>query len=134
MLKPTFLTKRADGHAKIAENYRQLEGICIKFGLVPKSGDLFTDESWPIPVNEDDRPLEYWPQERAGSVLLTKPGMFPEYVAAVRVNADGYHGHVIGAGGNHNLYANDLKYLLERAGFEEESLYPMCDLFGTSSC
>jgi hypothetical protein len=134
MLKPTFLTKRADGHAKIAENYRQLEGICIKFGLVPKSGDLFTDESWPIPVNEDDRPLEYWPQERAGSVLLTKPGMFPEYVAAVRVNADGYHGHVIGAGGNHNLYANDLKYLLEWAGFEEESLYPMCDLFGTSSC
>lgn len=107
----SFLTNRADGLMKRAEAYRKLDGLCRKFGLVPKSGDLHSDESWPVPDQAD-----YWP-ERHDSVLLTKPDLFPQHVAAVRVCSDGYYyGHVIGVGGNHDLCIGELEGLLQRAG------------------
>lgn len=110
----SFLTKRADGLAKLAENHRKLEGVCIKFGLTPKSGDLYTLESWPIPVDEAGEDFQYWPHSREDAILLTLPGKFPEHVAAVKVHADGFYGHVLGAGGNHDLNAQELGWLLEK--------------------
>lgn len=109
----SFLTKRADSHAMLAENHRKLEALCVKFGLVPKSGDLYTEESWPEPVDKDGKTLEYWPTH-TGSVLLTKPHTFPEHVAALRVCKDGFYGSVIGGGSGHDLNAQELGWMLEK--------------------
>lgn len=114
MKKQTFLTYRADGLAKIAENYRKLEGLCIKFGLVPVSGDLMTEMSWPQPVDNNGRDLPYWPATHENSVLLTKPGTFPEHIAAVRVTTNGFYGAVIGVAGGDNLNAQELGWQLEK--------------------
>lgn len=111
----SFLIRRADSLAKIAENYRKLEGVCIKYGLTPKSGDLYTTESWPVPVDKDGEDFQFWPA-RHDAILLTKQGTFPEHVGAVKVHSTGFYGHVVNGGGNHDLNAQELGWMLEKAG------------------
>ncbi len=107
----SFLSYRADALLKKAEALRQLDGLCVKYGLVPKSGDLYTEESWPNPDN-----VAYWPDNHVGAVLLTKPGTFPEHVAAVYVNGPYYYGGTTNGSGNHDMSIDELEHNLQRMG------------------
>jgi hypothetical protein len=128
MMSKNFLDHRAIGHRQIADGYEELSRICKLFDLTPKSGDLYTEASWPQPVAEDGE-IHYWPRNREGAVLLCIEGQFPEHIGAVKVRNDGdFYGCILGRGmqphfENHDLNAGELEHGLRRLGYEDINFF-----------